>query len=74
MAKLDESEGEVLSREEMKSTKGGLNAAGGTSEALEKERLTPPDAPKTIITERSLQEESILPTSQPAASVSEKKR
>jgi hypothetical protein len=59
MAKLDESEGKVLSREEMKSTKGGLNAAVGTSEALEKERFTPPDAPKTIITERSLQEESI---------------
>ena len=72
MAKLDESEGEVLSREEMKSTKGGLGAG---SEALARERLAPtPDAPKTIITERSLQEESILPASQPAASVTEKKK
>jgi hypothetical protein len=45
MAKLDESEGEVLSREEMKKTKGGLGVA---SEALVRER-TAADAPKTVV-------------------------
>jgi hypothetical protein len=32
MAKLDESEGEVLSREEMKTTKGGAGAAAAVSQ------------------------------------------
>jgi hypothetical protein len=56
MAKHDESEGEVLRTEEMKKTKGGA----GFRE--------PAEAPKrTIIEEVSLQDEAILPVSQPAA-------
>jgi hypothetical protein len=34
MAKYDESEGEVLSREEMKSTKGGAGAAAAAAETV----------------------------------------
>jgi hypothetical protein len=53
-----ESEKEVLSREEMKSTKGGAGAETAASDALR----------KPMIEERSLQaEETILPASQPAA-------
>jgi len=33
MAKIDESKGEVLSKEEMKSTKGGAGAAAAASQA-----------------------------------------
>jgi len=60
MAKLDESEGEVLSKEEMKSTKGGAGA-GAEAEVLRKRDLA----------ETSLQEEAILPISQPAAGATE---
>lgn len=58
MAK-SESENEILSREEMKSTKGGAGAAAAASEALK----------RPIIEETSLQAEAVLPESQPAASV-----
>jgi hypothetical protein len=67
MAKLDETEGEVLSTGEMKSTKGGLGAA---SEAQARGR-TAPEALKTIIEDTSLQAEAILPASQPAAGATE---
>jgi hypothetical protein len=43
MAKLDESEGEVLSRDEMKSTKGGLGAAAAASQAAFQEGLSAAD-------------------------------
>jgi hypothetical protein len=67
MAKHDESKGEVLSTEEMKTTKGGLGAA---SEALA--RGTAVEAPKrTIIEEASLQDEASLPVSRPAAGATE---
>jgi hypothetical protein len=53
-----ESENEVLSREEMKKTKGGAGAEAAASEALR----------RPVIEETSLQaEETILPASQPAA-------
>jgi len=58
MAK-SESEKEVLSRKEMKGTKGGAGAAAAASEALK----------GPIIEERTLQAEADLPASQPAASV-----
>jgi hypothetical protein len=68
MAKLDETEGEVLSTGEMKSTKGGLAAA---SEALARGTTASEALKMPIIEETSLQAEAILPASQPAAGATE---
>jgi len=60
MSKHDESESEVLSTEEMKSTKGGAGAAAESKVLRERD-----------LAETSLQEEAILPISQPAAGATE---
>jgi len=59
MAKLDESEGEVLSKEEMKSTKGGAGAAAAAAAGL-----------KASVLDTSLQADVLnVPTAPPVTGV-----
>jgi hypothetical protein len=62
MAKHGESEGDVLSREEMKSTKGGAGAAAAASEAGRKR-----EALDQSLVDTSLQAEAlnVMPTAEP---------
>lgn len=68
MAKLDESEGEVLSRDEMKSTKGGLGAAAAASQAASQEGLSAADLKRLEAgaLDATIQEETlnVLPSQQ----------
>jgi hypothetical protein len=68
MAKHGESEGDVLSKDEMKSTKGGAGAAA-SAEAGMRKRL----AVDETLVDTSLQAEALsaIPTGRPAVSVNE---
>lgn len=63
MAKHSESKGDVLSREEMKSTKGGAGAAAAASEAGRKRETLDQSLADTSLQAEAL---NVMPTAEPA--------